>query len=177
MSMKNGRVICNGCSFESYLQYRQITLIYQFNDGTEVESFRAKGWCAHCENISDIEGKIDQAPLRSRLAELQIKAGSMSFLIGKAFGKMMGGASDSVKKEVENIQGQLLLAQTQSDRSRCLTCGSENTRPIAFNSQGAWTGFVHDCGGQFKLEPSDPDAPRFSYKPETIYLDQDGLRT
>lgn len=177
MSMKNGRVACTGCRFEGYLQYRPITLIYQFDDGTEVESTRIEGWCEGCENIRDIEGKIDQKSLSSRLAALQVKTGSMSLLIENAFGRMMGGATDHAKKEVEKIQGQLRLAQTQGVRSRCLTCGSENTRPIAFNSQGVWTGFVHDCGGQFKLDPPDPDAPRFSYKPETIYLGQNGLRT
>lgn len=176
MSMAIGRVTCTGCDFIGYLEYRPVKLIYQLDNGTEVESFRTTGWCQQCENIRDIEGKIDQEPLRSRLAELQVKAGSMSFLIGKAFGKMMGG-SDNVKKEIANIRGQMRLAQTQGDRSRCLTCGSENTLSIAFNSLGVCTGFVHDCGGQFKLEPTDPEAPRFSFRPETIYLNQDGLRT
>jgi hypothetical protein len=174
--MASGHVTCSGCDFEGYLQYRPVTLIYRLDDGTEVESFRTKGWCQQCENISDIEGKVDQEPLRAKLAELQLKARSMSSLIGNAFGKLVG-RTDNVKNDIANIQRQLQLAHTQDERARCLKCGSENTIPIAFNHQGVWTGFVHDCGGQFKLEPTDPEAPRFSYRPETIYLDQDGFRT
>lgn len=176
MSIHIGCVTCTGCGFKGFLQHRPIILVYKFNDGTEVESHRARGWCVQCKNIRDIEAKIDQVPLHAKLAELQSKAGSMSFLIGRAFGKMMGGSND-VKKEIADIQNQLRLAQYQGERSRCLTCGSEHTQAIAFNSQGVWTDFVHDCGGHFKLELPDPDVPRFFFKRETIYLDQDGLRT
>lgn len=43
MSMSNGRITCTGRDFNGYLQYRPITLIYQFDDGAEVESHRAIG--------------------------------------------------------------------------------------------------------------------------------------
>ena len=176
MSIAGDHVTCSGCDFEAYLEYRPVTLIYQFSDGTEVESTRAKGWCEQCENISDIEGKIIIEPLRTRLVALQNKTASMSFLIANLFSKLIGN-TDNVKREIAAILGQLQLAQAQGDRSRCLKCGGVHTQPIAFNNQDVWIGFVHDCGGQFRLAPIDPEAPRFSYRPETIYLDQDGLRT
>ncbi len=175
MSMSSGHVSCTGCDFKGVLQFRPISLVYHFNDGTSVKSHREIGWCKQCNCISDIESKTDLAPLAARLAELQSKDASLSHLIGRAFGKLRGG-TDEVKKELADIQGQLRLARSQGNRARCLECGSEHTLPISFNDQGVWVGFVHECGGRLFLEPSDPDAPRFAFRPETIDLDQDGFR-
>lgn len=99
----------------------------------------------------------------------------MSYLIGRALGKLTGG-TDEVKKEIAAIQIQLRLAQSKGSRARCLECGSEHTLPLDFDDRGICVGFVHDCGGRLFLEPSDPDAPRFAFRPETIDLDQDGFR-
>lgn len=173
--MASGQVSCTGCDFRGYLQYRPITLIYRFNDGAEVQSHGSMGWCDDCNNIRDIESTVDQKSLLIRLAALQAEVGSWSFLIGNAFGKLMGG-TDQAKQEIVEIQGQLRLAQNQGNRTRCLTCGGEHTHPIAFNRQGVWQDFKHGCGEHLKLDPFDPEAPRFSYRSETIYLDQDGLR-
>ena len=175
MSVASGYVACTGCDFKGVLQYRPIRVIYHFNDGTKVKSDREIGWCRQCKAISDIESRTDPAPLQARLVELQAKAASLSHLIGRAFGKLTGG-NDDVTKEIAVIQGQLRLARSQGNRARCLECGSEQTLPLAFDQRGVWRGFVHDCGGSLFLEPSDPDAPRFAFSPETIDLDQDGFR-
>lgn len=175
MSVASGYVACTGCDFKGVLQYRPIRVIYHFNDGTVVKSDREIGWCRQCEAIRDIESKIDPVPLLARLKELQATAASASYRISRAFGKLTGG-TDDVTKEIAVIQGQLQLARSQGQRSRCLECGSEHTLPLAFDQRGVWRGFVHDCGGSLFLEPSDPDAPVFAFRPETIDLDQDGFR-
>lgn len=175
MSIASGYVACTGCDFKGVLQYRPIRVIYHFNDGTAVKSDREIGWCKQCAAIRDIESKIDPAPLLARLEELQAKAASLSYRIVRAIGNLTGG-NDDIGKEIAAIQGQLRLARSQGNRARCLECGSEGTLPISFNDEGVWSGFVHDCGGRLFLEPSDPDAPRFAFRPETIDLDQDGFR-
>ncbi len=63
MSMTGGYVSCTGCSFKGVLQYRPVSLVYHFNDGTKVKSDREIGWCRQCKAIRDIESMTDPAPL------------------------------------------------------------------------------------------------------------------
>lgn len=177
MSMASGRVTCTGCSFHGFLQYRPVRVVYRFPDGTEVEAARTFGWCAHCRNIRDIEFHLSaHYQLRERLEELRRQTQTAFFRIRDTLDRLLGSRANKVKEEVEEIESKLRLVETRRSNPRCLVCGSEDTKPLSFDDQGMSKDLIHECGGRLRLEPPDPDAPEFSYWPETIRLDPEGRR-
>lgn len=177
MSMASNSVSCTNCDFKGVKQYRPVSLVYRLADGTEVKTGRIFGWCAQCRKIKDIEPSFDASQIRSRLEELRKRGRSPSQFIGHALDKMLGGRGDKDKmEEMANLEGQLRIAELRKSMPRCLTCGSESTQYVSFNEKSLSNNFVHECGGRLKLEPADLNAPRFSFKSETIQLDIEGRR-
>lgn len=176
MSMAGGRVTCTGCDFRDVLQYRPMRLVYRLHDGTDVEGARIFGWCVHCNNIRDIELSMDGQKIREELEDLRKQAQSPALLISKVFGNLLSGRANELKKEITGLENQLRLAEPRRSRPRCLICGGEDTKSLSFDDHGLSLEFVHECGGRLRREPSDPDAPRFSYRLETVVLDQEGRR-
>ncbi len=177
MTFAHAGITCEKCSSRWFRQTRSVTLVYQLPDGAEVKSWRVSGWCGHCKDICDIEATFDAGKMRADLEALQSKTRSKSFIISNAFSRLFGSQSTELYEQITVLKRKLWVAETHICGPRCLVCGSTDTQPLDFDVDGLSIGFIHDCGGRLKLEPTDPDAPRFSYHPETIYLDVEGRRT
>ena len=167
MSMAAGRIACTGCDFEGFLQYRPVTVVYCFDDGTEVEASREFAWCMDCDGIRDVEARSSAvAPLQVQLAALRTVTAGRGYRLKRWFSDLTKEKPHEVEADIARVEGHIKLALRKGERCRCLRCGSLATHSLA--------GFVHRCGGTLRPEPSDPDAPRFSYRPETICVDEDG---
>lgn len=174
MSMASGRVTCTGCDFRNLLQYRPMQLVYRLHDGTEVETERIFGWCESCNCIRDIEISMDGKKIRAKLEDLRKQARTPALLISKVFGSWLGGRANELKEEITDLEDHLRLSQARRSSPRCLMCGGEDTKSLSFDDHGLSLDFVHECGGRLKKTPSDPDAPKFSYRPIIVFLDQEG---
>jgi len=82
---------------------------------------------------------------------------------------MLGGKELSAEQEeLRDLTCGFKIARARNSSPRCLTCGAGGVPGTIPLSE-----YVHTCGGHF-VRFHDPDAPRFSYKPETVYLDYEG---
>jgi hypothetical protein len=91
------------------------------------------------------------------------------------FTGLLGHKDPELEDKIAALEGQIRLTRRKGNRSRCLRCESEDTHAL-FD-------FTHACGGHLRPAPTNPDpAPdfdpasggiRFSYRTETIYLDED----
>jgi hypothetical protein len=177
MSTTPRKISCTGCDFEGYLRYRPLKLVYHFDDGTEVRSHRAFGWCFTCDCVQDLEGKLTAlSELESELTGIQATQGRAGHRFKNWLSGLTGQRDDELAERAQELAEQIKLGKRRGDRCRCLRCGSAETQVCDFDDMGVWQGFVHHCGGQLALEPTDPDAPRLSFRPETIHLDEDGRR-
>ena len=120
--------------------------------------------------------RVNGEKIRIELEELQKQARSPALLISKVFGSLLGGRANELKEEITGLENQLRLLKSRRSKPRCLMCGGEDTKSLSFDERGLSSEFVHECGGHLKLEPTDPDGIRFSYRPETIFLDHEGRR-
>lgn len=175
MSVPAGKVRCHGCDYEGVVQHRPITLQYALPDGKSVQGYREFGWCSVCDEIRDIEAKLDTTALNAQLQALAPQRGLGGMFKG-AVDRALGGGSEARLEDRERLQGLLRVAQTRKSPQRCLNCGSTSVLRLAFDDTGNCQNFQHCCGGHLYRLPTDPDAPRFSYKPEIIPLDVDGNR-
>jgi hypothetical protein len=175
MSVLSGKIRCHGCDYEGIIQHRPITLQYALPDGTSVLSYRETGWCNTCDGIRDIEAKLDKNELQSQLQALIPQSG-FGGMFKSAVDLALGRSGDMWSEERERLQGLLRVAHTRSSPQRCLNCGSTSVVHLAFDDAGNCLNFKHHCGGHLYRLPSDPNAPRFSYKAEIIPLDVDGNR-
>ena len=177
MSMAAGRIGCTGCDFDGFLQYRPITVVYRFDDGTEVQASREFAWCKDCDGIRDVEASSPAVePLEAQLADLRALAARRSSPIKRWFTGLLGHKAPELADKMASLEGQIRLTRRKGNRSRCLRCESEDTHAL-FD-------FTHACGGHLRPAPTDPDPTsdfdpdaggiRFSYGTETIYLDEDG---
>jgi hypothetical protein len=171
MSMAAGRIGCTGCDFDGFLQYRPITVVYCFDDGTEVKAHREFAWCKACDGIRDVEASSPAVePLETELAESRALTERSNHRIKQWFTGLLGHKDPELEDKIAALEGQIRLTRRKGNRSRCLRCGSEDTHAL-FD-------FVHACGGHLRSAPTDPDPDaggiRFSYGTETICLDEDG---
>lgn len=173
MSVPSGQIRCHGCDFQGVLQHRSVTLRYSLPDGTTIDGHREFGWCKRCNGIRDIEQRLDVRSLQS--AALSAGARRPRGIFG-AIDRALGGGSRGDDSEQRRIDGLLKLAKIRSAGPRCLTCGSEGVVSLDFDSSGNCVSARHSCGGTLYRLPTDPNAPRFSYRPEVIPLDVEGNR-
>lgn len=177
MSMAVDHISCTGCDYKGVKQYRPLSLIYCFPDGTKVNAGRIIGWCGQCKKIKDIEPTFSAHEIRANIAVLERKARSPALFIGRALGEMLGGrGGKDDKEELASLRDHLRIAEARRSMPRCLTCGSDKTQYVSFNVGGLSENFIHDCGGRLRVEPQDLAAPSFSYRPESICLDVEGRR-
>jgi hypothetical protein len=175
MSQPIGKIRCHGCSFEGAIARRQITLRYSLPDGTIVYGYRATGWCSTCECIRDVESPLDVPELRIELAATQPQRGVASFFV-RAVDRALGGTEPEDQGERRRLEALIHLAEQRRSPPRCLTCGQTAITLLVFEDTGTCSQFTHSCGGHLYQLPTDPKAPRFSYKPEEIPLDSEGNR-
>jgi len=177
MSMAAGRIGCTGCDFEGFLQHRPVTVVYCFDDGTEVEAHREFAWCKACDGIRDVEASSPAVePLEAELVNLQALAERGNYRIKQWFTGLLGHKDPELEDKIAALEGQIRLTRRKGNRSRCLRCESEDTHAL-FD-------FTHACGGHLRPAPTNPDPAsdfdpdaggiRFSYGTETICLDEDG---
>lgn len=167
MSMRAGLIGCTGCDFQGFLQYRPVSVVYCFDDGTEVKTYRELGWCKDCNGIREVEARPPaEAPLQAQLVDLRAVTATRGYRFKRLFSNLTGGSPHEVESNIARIEGGIKLALRQGQRCRCLNCGGLDTHAVV--------GYAHECGGTLKSMPSDPEAPRFSYRAETIYLDEEG---
>jgi hypothetical protein len=149
-------------------------LVYRLPDGSELEAGRTFGWCECCNDIRDIEALMDSQQIRAELEAARKQARSPSRFILSVVDRVLGGGTDELKKEIENLEKRLRLAELRHSGPRCLTCGNDDTKPLSFDDNRLSLNLTHECGGRFRREEDDPDAVRFSYRLETIFLDEEG---
>lgn len=177
MSMAAGRIGCTRCDFDGFLQYRPITVVYCFDDGTEVKTHREFAWCKACDGIRDVEASSPAVgPMEAELSELRALTERGNYRIKQWFTGLLGHKDPELEDKMAALEGQIRLTRRKGNRSRCLRCESEDTHALL--------GFVHACGGRLRPAPTEPNPDaefdhdtggvRFSYAPETIYVDEDG---
>jgi hypothetical protein len=175
MSVPSGKIRCHGCNYEGVVQHRPVTLQYALPDGASVQGYREFGWCNICDGIRDIESKLDQKVLQAELQALTPQRG-LGGILRSAMDRALGGGTDDRTKDRDRLNGLLRVAQNRSAPQRCLNCGSTSVLRLAFDDEGNCPTFQHHCGGHLYRLPGDPNAPRFSYRPEVIPLDLNGNR-
>jgi hypothetical protein len=92
----------------------------------------------------------------------------------KAVDRALGGQSDDGQAELQYLQSLLRLAQLRRTPPRCLTRDGTSVTYLDFDDEGTSSNFVHSCSSRLYRIPANPDAPRFSYRPEIVFLDADG---
>lgn len=167
MSMQSGYVRCHGCDFEGVMQRRPIILEYTLPSGAVVQGYRVFAWCTSCEKVTDAEEPLSALAVQ---AEINALTRQQSGFLGRLLG---GGKVDEV--ELRQLREKLQLAQLRKTGPRCLKCGKPTIIPLEFGENGT-SNVVHTCGRRLFAVPDDPDAPRFSYRPEVIHLDSEGRK-
>lgn len=173
MSLPIQPVFCTRCDFKTDVYGKPIFVFYVLPDGSEVLGHRVTGWCVQCNDIKDLESGNAATNIREELVRLETTARRGS-LVG-LFRRLVGSAAAQAA-EIEGIKAKLRLAEPRMSKSRCLTCGSESIQPLTFDEDGLSNNFAHCSGGRLKRAAIEPDAPRFSYGLQAIYLDIEGNR-
>jgi len=167
MSMPSGYVRCHGCDFEGVMQRRPIILEYILPSGAVVQGYRVFAWCTSCAKVTEAEQPLNTSSVQ---AEIDVLTRQQSGFLGRLLG---GGKVDEV--ELRQLREKLQLAQLRKSGARCLKCGRSTIIPLEFDENGT-SNVVHTCGRRLFVVPEDPDAPRFSYRPEVIRLDPEGRK-
>lgn len=170
MSVSNTHYKCTGCSLEAFAMHNPITLIYQLPDGSELVTGRRFGWCRTCNTIKNIEPDFLQYfDTEEQIKELTAKTAGIGFKVSRMFDRVLGGGQQETElKDLHELICGLKIARARNSSPRCLTCGGDLASGVTPLSE-----FVHDCGGTLVEIPNE-DAPRFSYKPKSIFLDYEG---
>lgn len=176
MSLPIGCVRCHGCEFEGWLQRRSVTLRYQLSDANFVDSHRVSGWCGHCTGIRDIEAPLNAEAIRAEIERHQPQRVGLGGIVKTAINRILGGPIDENKADLTRLRHLLQIAEMRNSPPRCLTCGEASTTQLHFDASGTSSNYVHTCGSHLYLVPENPDAPRFSFRPEVILLDYEGHR-
>jgi hypothetical protein len=119
---------------------------------------------------------MESQQIRAELEAVRKQARSLSRFILGVVDRVLGGGASELKKEIENLEKQLRLAELRRSGPRCLTCGTDDTKPLSFDDHGLSLNLIHNCGGRLRREEDEPDAVRFSYRLEKIFLDEEGRR-
>ncbi len=165
MSMTNGIVLCTGCDYLERVVHRPITLIYQLPDGSIFTTSRNFGWCNSCCAVRDNESEFDFQINNPNIHQLTEKTKGFFYFFRNLVNRVLGGNSGEFD-ELKNLRVALRIASGRKSHSRCLNCGQDDVKSLGQ--------IVHHCGGSLYFGKGDPDAPRFSYKPEVIFLDMEG---
>lgn len=176
MSTSTGQIRCHGCQYQGVLQHRSVVLRYALPDGTKVDSHRTFGWCNDCRGIRDVESKLDVSALRLELERLNPRQRSLGSFFKSSIDRALGGGTDDDQIERQRLMMLLRVAELRKSPPRCLSCGSTSVSPSLFDADGNSQDFVHSCGSRLYRVPPDPNAPRFSYRPEVLPLDIEGHR-
>lgn len=167
MSMPTGHVLCRGCDFKGFMQWRPITLEYVLPSGVVVQGSRVFAWCSSCDNIRDAEMPFDAASIQAEIDLLiQQKVGF--------FGRLFG-AGKAEEVELNQLKGKLQLAQLRKSQPRCLKCGESTVTPLSFDESDT-SNIIHTCGHRLYLAPENPEAARFMFRPEVIRLNYEGRK-
>ena len=158
------------------MQRRSITLRYKLHSGEIVDNHRMFGWCASCNGIRDVEARLDPNAIRVEISELSPKRQTLGGLFKKAIDRALGGNPNDDQGELQRLGALLRLAEKRRTPPHCLTCGGTSIAHLKFDDAGTSSTYVHTCGSRLYQVPADPDAPRFSYRPEIVLLDAEGRR-
>jgi hypothetical protein len=177
MSLPSDRIKCTGCSYEGVNLHRPIWLIYRLPDGTDLKMGRDFGWCPHCQDIGDIEPRFNPVSLKVELAALDAQTRRIGFVIFDAIGRLLGRPKHELRVQIEDLLGQLQIAEHRKSEPRCLECGGEGAHALAFSAKGFAERFEHRCGGRLFVHRGNwEDGPSFSFPLEKIVLDIEGRR-
>ena len=171
MSIQNSSIRCSSCDYVSSLVHRPVTLVYQLPGGEELNTERVFCWCNTCGGIRNSEPDFSAYfDADNRIAELKKATGSLGSRAISLIDRLIGGSS--TRYEQDELRDLLIgqkIARARNSRARCLECGETNIHTL--------DDYIHTCGGHLIRVAAPEDAPRFSYAPETIYLDFEGKRS
>ena len=140
-----------------------------------MDGYLGIGWCRKCNALRDTEQPLNAQALRTQITKIAPKPTLGGFFKG-AVDRALGGSKEDTQAELRQLLSLLRLAEQRRSGSRCLTCGATAIIPLVFEEDGSCSSFAHECGSQLYRLPTDPNAPRFSYRPEIIPLDSEGNR-
>ena len=189
MSVNSERICCTGCDFETWDLRRPIRVIYRMNGGKEVVLWHSKGWCYECNNYEDVEG-IDPERFRIELVEdererrkICSRADKLSkvFLAdirNRAERRKLHDSIERLDQEIQDRSDLLAIVTKRKAGPRCLSCWSDKTAPVTFDSSDNLShNFLHGCGGMLKticVDFLDDDSPRFNFSLTTYVLNEEG---
>jgi hypothetical protein len=168
--MQNTQIRCTNCDFEGALVHRAIKLIYELPEGELISTSYVRGWCHHCDRISNIEPEIDGVHARQQIDVLTEKTRSLLYALRTFLGRFFR-VRDDEREELATLALVLKLASIRKSAPRCLACGQEGAERLEIGMAGS---FVHKCGGKLFSIPTAASAARFSFSKEEIYLDVEG---
>jgi hypothetical protein len=171
MSFQTISVSCTGCQFVGGIQVRPIKVVYLTDEGREVEGGRTRGWCHSCNAIVNIESRPDLKELAETVTALSRVIKERKRAISRLWKRRQ---IVSEEEQLQHLEAEIGLWKNRSTGPRCLTCQSEGVEELQFAENGLSRNFTHECGKQLRVHKIDPEAPRFSYAPKTIYLDSQG---
>lgn len=185
MSMDAAKIICTGCSYQTFEPFRPLSLEYHTSDGHVIKSYRSKGWCYHCAGYADIE-QLDPQNWSEQLAgtqnerqnaEQRLHAFSQGLLV-KLWNwfeiREIQRELAALDHQIQQINDLFQLLKNRKAKARCLNCWSDNTTPLSFTKEERLTyNFQHDCGGRLKIIYDEPELRCFFF-PATIVLNGEG---
>ena len=174
MSVPSRKIVCTGCSFEGWMKYRPMLLVYELDNEITFEVGRNYGWCHSCDSVRDIEPYFDISELSQNIRNLENEL----VLIRKSFFGFLNKSDkqNEIKADILLLKQKLNLSTNRSSSQRCIACGSEHVESLSFVDDQISNQFTHKCGGNLLLTAEDDNAPRFFFKLEKVHLDKEGVR-
>lgn len=146
-----------------------MVLCYVLPDGSFAQGGRTFAWCEACAGPTDAECKLDAAAIEAEIAVWEARRPWRLRIFASLF---RGAPLERAYRD--NLQAILQLARIRVSPPRCLCCGA--TAVTVLPGAADANHLLHSCGYPMHLEPADRDAPSFSFRKETIWLNAEGQR-
>lgn len=198
MSFDTTRIHCTGCDFECFETYKPIVLKCRTDLGI-VSYYRSKGWCYHCNRITDVEALPSVEEVRkdyARFYHVPSCEGGWLKRARRYFDK-------HYQSKLRELNAKIAWREARSAPPHCLTCGSTDIKALNFinpnqqdtnNDMDDWDmvlthldeeclqdrrcvaqDFRHECGGELVHDLNDKPGSRFYWSKQVIWLDIDGI--
>jgi hypothetical protein len=160
-------------------------VLYKLKTGKEIETGRSKGWCYSCRDYVDVED-VNLNQFREKHKEKdqerreiknhcdELTKGFFTSLLNKKKLIKMRHSVEMLDQEIKDLAALSEMVGNRKSKARCLTCWSDNTVHLTFDSEDHLShDFRHECGGQLKFVP-EPSGMRFNMSLTTYVLNEEG---